>query len=96
MGIKNAGEKEKLTLYRGRGCAACAHTGYSGRTGIFEILDIDKDFRALILERAPVTGLQEEAQKKKMMTLRESAWQKVRAGASTVEEMLRITEFSNF
>jgi len=96
LGIKNAGEKEKLTLYRGRGCAACAHTGYSGRTGIFEILDIDKDFRALILERAPVTGLQEEAQKKKMMTLRESAWQKVRAGASTVEEMLRITEFSNF
>jgi type IV pilus assembly protein PilB len=81
----------KVTLARGKGCDNCAKTGYRGRAGIHEILEINDEVRHAVMERANSTRIKEAARKHGMMTLRESAIRKMLAGVTTVEEMLRVT-----
>ncbi len=87
---KNA-KNGKLILSRGKGCDACAQTGYKGRMGIHEILEVNDVLRTLIIEKAHVSKLKAEARKNGMITLRESAVRKLFAGATTVEEVIRVT-----
>jgi type IV pilus assembly protein PilB len=81
----------KVQLTRGKGCDHCAKTGYRGRAGIHEILEMNDEVRHAISERANSTAIKEVARKHGMMTLRESAIRKMLAGVTTVEEMLRVT-----
>lgn len=81
---------EDLTLYRGRGCALCNKTGYRGRLAVFEIMSVSKDIREMINEKASIDVLRDLAIKQGMITLKESARQKVLDGLTTVDEMLRI------
>lgn len=81
----------KVPLWRGRGCDHCSKTGYRGRMGIYEVLDVTDGIRELILGRAPVASIRELARKQGMSTLRESAIRKLLAGTTTVEEMIRLT-----
>ena len=85
--IKNG----KLILSRGKGCEACAQTGYKGRMGIHEILEVNDVLRGLIIEKAHVSKLKAEGRRNGMITLRESAVRKLFAGATTVEEVIRVT-----
>jgi len=85
--IKNG----KITLSRGRGCDICAQTGYKGRMGIHEILEVSDAIRALIIEKAHTSKIKEAARKNGMITLRESALRKLFSGATTVEEVIRVT-----
>jgi len=85
--IKNG----KLVLTRGRGCDVCAQTGYKGRMGIHEILEINDIIRGLIIEKAHVSKIKEAGRKNGMITLRESAVRKLFTGATTVEEVIRVT-----
>jgi type II secretory ATPase GspE/PulE/Tfp pilus assembly ATPase PilB-like protein len=78
-------------LYIGRGCDQCKQSGFSGRTGIYELLLMSNDIRPLILEHAPATTIRAAACQHGMRTLREEGWRKVLQGVTTVEEMLRIT-----
>ncbi len=85
--IKNG----KIILSRGRGCDLCAKTGYKGRTGIHEILEINDAIRGLIIEKAHVSRVKEAGRKNGMITLRESALRKLFTGMTTVEEVIRVT-----
>ncbi len=79
------------TLYIGRGCDQCKQSGYRGRSGIYELLMMDNALRPLVMERAPSSAVRTVAIQHGMLTLREDGWQKVLAGITTVEEVIRVT-----
>jgi len=82
-------EKSRRRMYRGKGCSACLNTGYSGRTGVFEILRITDPIRNLIIEQAPEEKLAEKATEQGFKNLREHALEKVYQGITSPDEVLR-------
>jgi type II secretion system protein E len=84
-------DAKQYTFYHGRGCEDCNYTGYKGRIGIFELLSIDDDIRNLILQRASTGDITRKARANGMMTMRQDGWQKVLAGITTLDEILRVT-----
>ena len=74
------------------GCDACQGIGYKGRTGIYELLVMSEALRPLIIDRASVSEVRERARTEGMRSLREDGVAKVRAGVTTVEEMIRETQ----
>ena len=89
--VEKTAKNGKLILSRGRGCDVCAQTGYKGRMGIHEILEINDAIRGLIIDKAHVAMIKDAGRKNGMITLRESAVRKLFAGATTVEEVIRVT-----
>ncbi|PIU98394.1 hypothetical protein COS61_01660 [Candidatus Wolfebacteria bacterium CG03_land_8_20_14_0_80_40_12] len=78
-------------FYRGRGCQSCGNTGYRGRIGIFEILNIDEEIRKLIVGADfSLDALNLLAKKKGMITMFEDGLQKASTGVTTIEEILRV------
>jgi len=86
------GIRSDLTLYRGKGCEKCAFTGYFGRSGIFELLLVADDIRTLILRNADSNQIREAARRHGMKTLLEDGAEKVKAGMTTFNEVLRVTQ----
>ncbi len=78
-------------IYRGRGCPECLHTGYYGRTGLFELMVLDKDMKALILKTSDANTIKEKAIENHMITLRQDGALKVLNGITTIEEVFRVT-----
>lgn len=85
------GLSEEVAAFVGRGCAACDHTGYSGRRAVFELLVPDEELRRLMAERSPGSVLQEAARAAGMTPLREAVVQRVLSGETTLEEAARVT-----
>jgi general secretion pathway protein E len=84
---------EGHTVYRtGEGCQDCKRTGYRGRTGIHELLVVDDDVRALVMKNADAASIRRAATAKGMSTLREDGADKLLAGVTTVDEILRVTQ----
>src|SRR3989454_501539 len=82
-----------VELFRGEGCEACRKTGYKGRVGIYELFIITEEVRSLILRKASTGEIRRIAvEQGGMSTLREDSWAKARAGLTTVEEILRVTQ----
>jgi general secretion pathway protein E len=79
-------------FYRAVGCPRCMETGFSGRTGIFELLAADEDIRSLIMRRSDSSTMKKMAIKRGMLTLRQDGLQKVINGTTTTEEMVRVTQ----
>ncbi|OGW90513.1 MAG: hypothetical protein A3D28_05430 [Omnitrophica bacterium RIFCSPHIGHO2_02_FULL_63_14] len=79
------------TLYRAKGCADCANTGYFGRFAIFEIMTITDRIEELSIQRSPLSAIRAEARKGGMRTLEESSFVKVLSGETSLEEALRVT-----
>jgi type II secretory ATPase GspE/PulE/Tfp pilus assembly ATPase PilB-like protein len=75
-----------------KGCDKCSHTGYWGRTGIFELLRITDDIQRLILGKKDSNIIKEAARKNGLRTLREDGWVKVKQGITTISEVLRVTQ----
>ena len=84
-------EAPAVLTYRGRGCEACNHTGYKGRVGLFEVMEIGDGLRELILRGGNSAQLKQTAIQDGMITLRASGLQKIRDGVTTLEEILRET-----
>ena len=84
-------EIKDVRFYEGRGCDDCRFTGFRGRTGIFEYIAIDDDFRKMINDRASTDRIRALSLKKGCSTLRQDGWQKVRKGITTVSEIIRVT-----
>lgn len=84
-------EASRIPTYRGRGCDACNHTGYKGRVGLFEVMEIGDGLRDLILRGGTSTQLKRMAIQEGMITLRASGLQKIRDGVTTLDEILRET-----
>ncbi len=85
------GELNGKMVYRGKGCPACAQTGYRGRTGIYEILTVSEAIRQLIMKKADAATISRQAIQEGMKTLREDGARKVVAGVTTLEEVVRVT-----
>ncbi len=83
---------EMIPSYRRAGCEECFGTGYRGRVGIFELMELGEEIRRLIMQNADSSLLAEAARRTGMRTLREDGWQKVAAGVTTVEEVVRVTQ----
>jgi general secretion pathway protein E len=81
-----------VALERGRGCSSCRHTGYRGRTGLFELLLVTDDIKQALLKSPNAGVLREIAQEQGMTTLRQDGWRKVQAGITTLEEVLRVSD----
>jgi type IV pilus assembly protein PilB len=84
-------EAQKTVVQHGRGCATCNNTGYKGRVGLYEVMEINDDLRELILVGASALELKKKALEMGMITLRRSGLQKVALGQTTMEEVLRET-----
>ena len=80
-----------LTVRFGEGCPKCRGTGYRGRTGIFELMEINQKIGKLIAQRAPSKDIKADAVSDGMMTLRECAIKKMAQGQTTYEEVIRVT-----
>ncbi|MCC6476489.1 Flp pilus assembly complex ATPase component TadA [bacterium] len=78
-------------FFRGRGCAHCRNTGYHGRTGIFEILEMRKNIRSLVFDNANQDEIRNAAIANGMSSLRDAAFRKIFAGVTTAHELLRVT-----
>ncbi|MEN8693663.1 MAG: GspE/PulE family protein [Akkermansiaceae bacterium] len=78
-------------FYTGRGCKTCGNTGYKGRAGLFELLDVTDPIRDLIIERAPSVVLKQKAIELGMTTLREDGLRCIYEGKTTIEEVLKYT-----
>jgi type IV pilus assembly protein PilB len=80
---------KKIRLFRGRGCPLCQNTGYLGRIGIFEILEMTDPIKNLVLEKAPAGKIKEEAIRLGFKTMIEDGLKKVEMGITTLEEILK-------
>lgn len=89
--VFNMGNDKTLKLYRGKGCGHCNNTGYNGRVGIYEIMEITKDHRNAINETKNTNLLQEIAIKSGMKTLADECKDLVLNGVTTIEELATIT-----
>jgi general secretion pathway protein E len=81
-----------VTIHRAVGCAACHHTGYRGRLGIFELMIVDDDIRALATQNIDSKTIKKKAIQNGMKTLRSDGARKVLEGITSIEEVLRATE----
>jgi type IV pilus assembly protein PilB len=84
-------EAKTVSVFKGRGCTTCNNSGYKGRAGLYEVMEIDDDIRELILVGASATELKKKAIEHGMITLRRSGLIKAAAGVTTLEEVARET-----
>ena len=87
-------ESPDLTFatFEGAGCLNCNRSGYFGRTGVFEVVQMNERLRELIVGRAPLSVLRQEANQQRMQSLYESGLDKVKAGITTYAEVLRVLQ----
>jgi len=90
--LATLGIGSEATLFKGTGCEKCAFTGFYGRTGIYELLIVTDEMRKLVLKGADANQLREAAIRIGMKTLLQSGTEKIRAGVTTLSEVLRVTQ----
>jgi type IV pilus assembly protein PilB len=84
-------EAKTVQIMKGKGCATCNKTGYKGRTGLYEVMEVDDEIRELVLVGASAVELKKKAIERGMITLRRSGLTKVAMGWTTLEEVARET-----
>jgi type II secretory ATPase GspE/PulE/Tfp pilus assembly ATPase PilB-like protein len=87
---KSPADYEDLTFTHGVGCEKCGGTGFKGRTGIFEMLEMTEAISDMITEKAPANLINQKAIEEGMVPMREDGWIKIVDGMTTVEEVLRV------
>jgi type IV pilus assembly protein PilB len=87
----SAEDAKKVVPNRGRGCEKCNNTGYKGRVGLYEVMEITEEVRELVLVGASALELRRKAVEEGMITLRNSGLRKVKEGVTTIEEIVRET-----
>jgi general secretion pathway protein E len=80
------------TVYRAKGCEACFHTGYFGRSAIYELLTVDDEMRQMIMKNSDASMIKALAVEKGMRTLRQDGADKVLEGITSVDEVVRVTQ----
>jgi len=84
-------EAKMVTVYKPHGCSVCNNTGYKGRVGLFEVMEVTDDIKELILNRAQSYQIKKKAVEQGMITLRQSGLIKIKEGITSLEEVLRET-----
>jgi general secretion pathway protein E len=83
---------DTIEVFRGAGCENCFHTGFRGRVGIFELMELNEEMRGLIMRNEDASQITASARRSGMRNLREDGWLKARRGLTTAEEILRVTQ----
>src|SRR5579863_3265668 len=91
-GTRIAPDGETVRCYRGAGCETCFGSGYIGRVGIFELMELNDDIRKLILRGDDAVAITLAARRNGMRNLREDGWLKVADGLTTPDEVMRVTQ----
>jgi type IV pilus assembly protein PilB len=89
--VKNASEKDKVMLFRGKGCSKCDN-GYKGRVGIFELLAMSEKIGTATLDKVPASKIEDIAKQEGMVTLLQDGYLRAIEGDSTLEEVMRVTK----
>ncbi len=89
---KHFGQKDTFRVYKGQGCAVCHSTGYAGRIGIFEVLEVSAEIKKLINQKNDSDVILAQAVKDGMITMLDDGLIKVIKGLTTIEEVLRVTK----
>jgi type II secretory ATPase GspE/PulE/Tfp pilus assembly ATPase PilB-like protein len=89
---KYFGDKTEIVVHKGKGCKVCRQTGYLGRVGLFEVLEVTKGIRKLISDKADSDIISQAAQKEGMKSMLEDGIEKVVQGMTTIEEVIRVTK----
>jgi type IV pilus assembly protein PilB len=84
-------EAKEMKVYKGKGCGNCNNTGFKGRVGLYEVMEITDELRELIIIGASAMELRRKAIELGMVTLRESGLCKIREGITTLEEVVKET-----
>lgn len=92
---KYFGGSKTPRVYKGQGCAVCHKTGYSGRIGIFEVLEVSNEIKKLISAKNDVNVISQQAVKEGMNTMLDDGLSKVIKGLTTIEEVLRVTKIES-
>jgi type IV pilus assembly protein PilB len=87
-------EAKTIQTYKGEGCKVCNGTGYKGRIGMYEVMEISEEIQELILVGASAREIRRKAVEEGMLTLRQSGLAKLKAGMTTLDEVLRETVLS--
>lgn len=85
-------DMSKSKFYQGKGCADCRNTGYTGRIGIYEVLPVTEKIRKLVTQKVSSDIIEQEAKAEGMTMMFEDGLQKVAAGVTTIEEVLRVVQ----
>jgi len=84
--------EEKLTLYRGKGCSNCGFTGYKGRSGIYQLIEMSEELRELVLHKPNSDIIAKVARKQGSLSLFEDGIEKVKIGVTTLDEVMRVAQ----
>lgn len=85
-------DNKDVKLYKGRGCAECANSGYTGRVGIFEVLPVSPKISQLVLQHSDSATIENQAVLEDMITMKQDGYIKALAGITTVEEVIRVAQ----
>ena len=91
-GTATTPEGEIIEVFRGAGCDGCFGTGFHGRVGIFELMELNEDLRASIMRNEDSGKITAIARRQGMRNLREDGWMKIARGVTTTEEVIRVTQ----
>ena len=83
---------DRIDVFKGKGCENCFNTGYRGRIGIFELMELNEEIRGIIMANADAAKITMAAARNGMRNLRDDGWLKVRNGVTTAEEVMRVTQ----
>jgi len=93
---KYLGKKAEVTIFQGKGCKICRSTGYSGRLGLFEVLEVTKNIRKLVSGKVDADIIETAAKEEGMRTMLDDGLEKVSKGMTTIEEVIRATKVESF
>ncbi|PIZ99798.1 MAG: hypothetical protein COX77_00395, partial [Candidatus Komeilibacteria bacterium CG_4_10_14_0_2_um_filter_37_10] len=86
------GNKKEYRLYKSKGCAFCKKTGYQGRMGIYEVMEMSSSIKELVMKQANASEIHKQAIKEGMMSMLEDGLAKILKGETSAEEILRVTK----
>jgi type II secretory ATPase GspE/PulE/Tfp pilus assembly ATPase PilB-like protein len=91
-GTRIAPDGETVPCFRGRGCETCFGSGYTGRVGIFELMELNDEIRKQIMRGDDALSITAVARRNGMRSLREDGWLKISRGLTTPDEVMRVTQ----
>ena len=91
-GIRMTPFGDQIETFKGAGCGPCFGSGYVGRVGIFELMEMNDEIRGLIMKNADAVNITQAALRSGMRNLREDGWLKVQSGVTTADEVIRVTQ----
>ena len=91
-GMTMTPEGHKIESFKGTGCETCHGTGYKGRVGIFELMELNEEIRSTIMRNEDASKITAQARRDGMRNLREDGWMKIERGVTTVDEVVRVTQ----